>query len=131
MGKPVVVVHGGAGSLNNDLREHGAACRDALREALQSAAAVLEEGQDAAVSCTGDGEAFIRAGAARLLAVLVARGATVDAAAQAALHDVQRCDGGGGLIAVDSRGNVAMSFTTDAMPRGVWRPGEEPALELS
>jgi beta-aspartyl-peptidase (threonine type) len=292
MGKPVVVVHGGAGSLNTDLREHGGACRDALREALQSAAAVLEEGQDSvvavrsavsvlesfplfnagqgsalcadgtvemsaalmrgsdraagavamvkrtehpivaahalldaaqvlmvgapadayaatrgarqrepgyfvvdrqleclreraddaepghgtvgavcldsdgllaaatstggligqppgrvgdtpligagtwadrhvAVSCTGDGEAFIRAGAARLLAVMVARGTTVDAAVQAALEDVARCGGGGGLIAVDSRGNVAISFSTEAMPRGVWRLGEEPTLELS
>jgi beta-aspartyl-peptidase (threonine type) len=289
---PVVVVHGGAGSLNSDLREHGAACRDALKEALESAAAVLEEGHDAvvavrsavsvlesfplfnagqgsalcadgtvemsaalmrgsdraagavalvtrtehpivaahalldapqvlmigapadayaaargarqrepgyfvvdrqlerlreranhvepghgtvgavcldsngllaaatstgglmgqppgrvgdtpligagtwadrhvAVSCTGEGEAFIRAGAARLLAVLVARGAAVDAAAQAALDDVRRCDGGGGLIAVDFRGNVAISFSTEAMPRGIWHLGQEPTLELS
>ena len=84
-----------------------------------------------AVSCTGEGEAFVRAGAARLLAVLVASGAAVDAAAQAALDDVQRCDGGGGLIAVDFRGNVAISFSTEAMPRGVWNLGKEPTLELS
>lgn len=289
--RPVIVVHGGAGSLTDDLREHAAACRDALRAALQAAAARLGEGQDAvaavgeavsvletsalfnaghgsalcadgtvemaaalmrgsdraagavaavtrtehpvaaahalldapqvlmvgeaadayaaaagaaqrrpghfvtdrqlarlreravqpagehgtvgavcldaegrlaaatstgglvgqppgrvgdtpligagtwadrhvAVSCTGDGEAFIRAGAARVLAVLVAQGMAVDDAAQAVLEDVGRCDGGGGLIAVDSRGNVTMAFSTEAMPRGVWHPGQEPTAEL-
>ena len=84
-----------------------------------------------AVSCTGDGEAFIRVGAARLLAFLVEHGATLDAAARAALDDVERCRGGGGLIAVDLRGDVAMPFSTEAMPRGVWRLGEEPTLDLS
>jgi len=74
-----------------------------------------------AVSCTGEGEAFIRAGAARLLAALVERGVDLGAAADTVLEEVARCGGRGGLIAVNARGEVAMPFSTPAMQRGVWR----------
>jgi beta-aspartyl-peptidase (threonine type) len=84
-----------------------------------------------AVSCTGKGEAFVRAGAARLLAVLVARGVGLEAAARDVLDAVGACDGDGGLIAVDARGHVVAPFSTDAMPRGVWRSGEDPVVELA
>jgi L-asparaginase / beta-aspartyl-peptidase len=80
-----------------------------------------------AVSCTGQGEAFIRAGAARLVAALVEHGSTLESAAQAALHAVAEVGGTGGLIAVDAQGNVATPLTSEAMPRGVWRAGEKPA----
>ena len=83
-----------------------------------------------ATSCTGDGEAFIRVGAARLLAALVEQGARLEAAAQTVLGEVQRLGGGGGLIAVDALGNVATPFTTEAMPRGVWRAGAGLELEV-
>lgn len=79
-----------------------------------------------AVSCTGQGEAFIRAGAARLVAALVERGETLESAAQAALTAVADCSGSGGLIAVDAHGNVTAPRSTGAMPRGVWRPGQKP-----
>ena len=78
-----------------------------------------------AVSCTGEGGAFIRAGAARLLAVLVEQGTPLETATQAVLYEVKSCGGRGGLIAVDQRGNVTMPFSTDAMPRAVWRAGSE------
>ncbi|HWF35436.1 MAG TPA: isoaspartyl peptidase/L-asparaginase [Solirubrobacteraceae bacterium] len=84
-----------------------------------------------AVSCTGEGEAFIRAGAARLLGALVERGAAVDEAARAVLAEVRRCQGSGGLIAVDVRGEVSTPFTTEAMPRGVWREGGGVAVETT
>ncbi|HET6865397.1 MAG TPA: isoaspartyl peptidase/L-asparaginase [Solirubrobacteraceae bacterium] len=83
-----------------------------------------------AVSCTGKGEAFVRAGAARLLGALVASGVALEAAARAVLDEVAECDGDGGLIAVDARGEVVLPFSTDAMPRGVWRGGEDPVVEL-
>jgi L-asparaginase / beta-aspartyl-peptidase len=79
-----------------------------------------------AVSCTGQGEAFIRAGAARLVAALVERGETLECAANAALTAVADCGGSGGLIAVDAHGNVTAPRSTGAMPRGVWRPGQKP-----
>jgi L-asparaginase / beta-aspartyl-peptidase len=83
-----------------------------------------------AVSCTGAGEAFIRAGAARLLGALVAHGLALESAAAAVMSEVAECDGVGGLIAVDAQGRVTTPFSTDAMPRGVWRPGESPAVDV-
>ncbi|HTX10335.1 MAG TPA: isoaspartyl peptidase/L-asparaginase [Solirubrobacteraceae bacterium] len=83
-----------------------------------------------AVSCTGAGEAFIRCGAARLLGALVGSGVAVESAAGAVLGEVADCDGVGGLIAVDATGDVAMPFSTDAMPRGVWRPGQGPVVQI-
>ena len=83
-----------------------------------------------AVSCTGKGEAFVRAGASRLLGALVASGVALADAARTVLDAVERCDGDGGLIAVDARGQVALPFSTEAMPRGVWRGGEDPVVEV-
>jgi L-asparaginase / beta-aspartyl-peptidase len=86
--------------------------------------------QNVAVSCTGQGEAFVRAGAARLVAALVEHGSTLEAAARAALKAVAECGGSGGLIAIDADGNVTTPRSTRAMPRGVWRAGEKPATTL-
>lgn len=83
-----------------------------------------------AVSCTGKGEAFVRAGAARLLGALVAHGVALEQAARTVLDEVAECGGDGGLIVVDARGQVALPFSTEAMPRGVWRPGEAPAVDV-
>jgi beta-aspartyl-peptidase (threonine type) len=79
-----------------------------------------------AVSCTGQGEAFIRAGAARLVAALLEHGHTLEFAADQAIAAVAECGGTGGLIAVDAGGNVTMPRSTEAMPRGVWRHGQNP-----
>lgn len=83
-----------------------------------------------AVSCTGQGEAFVRAGAARLVAALVERGRDLDEAGRAALDEVAECGGAGGLIAIDAAGRVSWPFSTDAMPRGSLRPGEAPTVEM-
>lgn len=82
----------------------------------------------AAVSCTGDGEAFIRCATAREVAALVRAGTQLTEAADHALSAVQALQATGGLIAVDARGNVAAPFLTGAMPRGVCRPGEAPQV---
>ena len=83
-----------------------------------------------AVSCTGAGESFIRAGAARLLGALVAEGVALDVAAGTVMREIAQCDGVGGLIAVDAEGSVSTPFSTEAMPRGVLRLGEPPAVEI-
>jgi L-asparaginase / beta-aspartyl-peptidase len=83
-----------------------------------------------AVSCTGDGEAFIRTGAARGIAALVAQGTSLADACHAALADVRAVGGEGGLIAVDARGNAALPFVTTAMPRGLWRPGGDAEVAI-
>ncbi|HEX4009909.1 MAG TPA: isoaspartyl peptidase/L-asparaginase [Solirubrobacteraceae bacterium] len=77
-----------------------------------------------AVSCTGAGESFIRAGTARRIATLLECDVGLTVAAARALADVAELDGHGGLIAVDAGGQVVMPFTTEAMPRGMWRDGE-------
>ena len=78
-----------------------------------------------AVSCTGDGEAFIRVGAAARIAALLAAGASLDDAAARALADVSRLGGRGGLIALGADGQATMQLSAEAMPRGIWRAGEE------
>jgi len=84
-----------------------------------------------ATSCTGDGEAFIRAGAARLLAARVECGAKLREACERTLVEVAALGGGGGLIALDSAGNHALVFNTGAMPRAVWSAGGEPAVFIT
>jgi len=83
-----------------------------------------------AVSCTGDGEMFVRAAAAHSVSALVARGSGLAAACAAVLADVGSLGGQGGLIAVDARGHAAMPFVTAAMPRGLWRPGGDPVVAI-
>jgi len=72
-----------------------------------------------AVSGTGLGEAFIRAAVAYDTAARMRyRGESLASAARAALRNVARLGGDGGLIAVDRRGNVAMPFNSEGMYRG-------------
>jgi isoaspartyl peptidase/L-asparaginase-like protein (Ntn-hydrolase superfamily) len=77
-----------------------------------------------AISCTGEGEAFIRAAAAHRLALAMQAGATLAQAGADALAAVGAVGGVGGLIAVDGDGEVTMPFTTEVMNRAVWRAGE-------
>jgi len=72
-----------------------------------------------AVSGTGLGEAFIRAAVAYDTAARMRyRGEPLASAARAALRNVARLGGDGGLIAVDRRGNLAMPFNSEGMYRG-------------
>ena len=81
-----------------------------------------------AVSCTGDGEAFIRAGAGRQIAMLVQAGMTVGDATERVLADVAALGGRGGLIAVDRSGERACPISSKVMPGAVWREGSEPVV---
>jgi beta-aspartyl-peptidase (threonine type) len=72
-----------------------------------------------AVSCTGDGEFFIRAAVAHQISALMGlRGMSLAKAAESALADSQKLGGTGGLIAVDKNGNVVLPFNTSGMYRG-------------
>lgn len=72
-----------------------------------------------AVSCTGDGEYFIRSVVAHDIAALVEyRGMPLKEAAQMVLDKVDKIGGKGGLIAIDHNGQIAMPFTTSGMYRG-------------
>jgi L-asparaginase / beta-aspartyl-peptidase len=73
----------------------------------------------AAISCTGDGDYFIRAAAAHALSSLMAlSGWSVERAAEHAIRAVAELGGSGGLIALDRHGNLAMPFDTPGMYRG-------------
>jgi len=79
--------------------------------------------QTCAVSCTGDGEYFIRAAAAHEVSALMKyRGLTLQEAAQDALDTVKQLGGSGGLIAIDTNAEIALAFNTKGMYRGYVDP---------
>ncbi len=74
--------------------------------------------ETAAVSCTGQGEFFIRANvAAEISARMRLGGASLAQACDAALAAVGALGGDGGLIAVDAAGNVAAPYISKGMKR--------------
>lgn len=68
-----------------------------------------------AVSCTGIGEAFIRAVTAKGLAEQVRRKEPLEAAISAALAEVSGFGGSGGLICVTAYGEIGFGFNSNAM----------------
>ncbi|MCP4758086.1 MAG: isoaspartyl peptidase/L-asparaginase [Planctomycetes bacterium] len=70
-----------------------------------------------AVSCTGIGENFVRAGTARMVAARVELlGESIEQASVACVQSMP--PESGGLIAVDCHGNVSLPFTSQGMYRG-------------
>jgi L-asparaginase / beta-aspartyl-peptidase len=87
--------------------------------------------QTCAVSCTGDGEYFIRAAAAHEVSALMQyRGLTLQEAAQTALDTVKQLGGTGGLIAIDKAGQIALPFNTNGMYRGYVDPKGKFVVEI-
>lgn len=88
-------------------------------------AGTYADNASAAVSCTGEGEYFIRIAAAhRVCALMETKGLGVAQAADEVIHRrLQSVGGAGGLIALDRQGRVAMPMSTEGMYRGVMRPG--------
>ena len=77
-----------------------------------------------AISCTGEGEMFIRAAAAAQIAFrLRLTGDGLAEACAAALADVHRLSGDGGLIALTAKGEIAAPFITRGMKRAMLGPG--------
>jgi beta-aspartyl-peptidase (threonine type) len=72
-----------------------------------------------AISCTGNGEYFIRAVAAYDIACLMEyKGLSLEEAARIVVQDKLAPVGGeGGLIAVDAAGNITLPFNSDGMYR--------------
>lgn len=80
-------------------------------------AGVYAHNATCAVSCTGQGEAFMRGVAAYDVAALIEhRGLDVVAAAELVIR--LRLPGRGGLIALDRDGRFALPFNTEGMYRG-------------
>ncbi|HUM51054.1 MAG TPA: isoaspartyl peptidase/L-asparaginase [Chitinophagales bacterium] len=72
-----------------------------------------------AVSCTGSGEYFIRGVVAYDVSCLMEyKGLSLQAACDEVVqHRLKNIDGDGGLIAVDTQGNIVLSFNTEGMYR--------------
>jgi beta-aspartyl-peptidase (threonine type) len=80
-----------------------------------------------AVSCTGDGEYFIRSVVAHdISAQMQYGGKSVAQSAESTLEKVAKIGGTGGLISIDRRGNFTMPFNTSGMYRGWIGPDAEP-----
>ena len=84
-----------------------------------------------AVSCTGDGEYFIRAAVAHRVADLMELGGmSVQQAAEAALQRAHDLGGEGGLIAIDRKGNYALPFNSSGMYRGYIDADGKPVVAI-
>ena len=82
-------------------------------------AGTFADNRTCAVSCTGDGEYFIRAVVGHEISTLMEyRNLPLAKAAETALAEAQRLGGSGGLIAVDKNGEVTLPFNTSGMYRG-------------
>jgi beta-aspartyl-peptidase (threonine type) len=94
-------------------------------------AGTFANNQTCAVSCTGDGEYFIRAAAAHEVSALMKYGGMkLQGAAQAALDIVKELGGTGGLIAIDRNGDIALPFNTNGMYRGYVDPNGKCVVEI-
>lgn len=87
--------------------------------------------QTCAVSCTGDGEYFIRAGVAHEIHAMIQYGGMkLKDAAQRALDRAKQLGGEGGLIAIDKNGEVALPFNSNGMYRGYVDPSGKFVVDI-
>ena len=84
----------------------------------------------AAVSCTGQGEYFIRVAAAARTAFGVAAGQPLAEAAQATIDRIGGLGGDGGLIALDRQGNITHPFNSQGMKRAWLTTDGEVGVEV-
>ena len=85
-----------------------------------------------AVSCTGSGEFFIRGVVAyEVSALMEFKGLSLSEAANEVINKrILEIGGDGGLIAVDTNGNIAMPFNTEGMYRAERKSGGEPVVAI-
>lgn len=86
------------------------------------------DNRSAAVSATGYGEALMRVVISKQTCDFVGLGLSAQAACEAAIRVLaERTGGEGGLIAVDARGNVGVSYNTRHMPHA-YAIGKKPVI---
>lgn len=84
-----------------------------------------------AISCTGHGEYYIRLGFARDISALMEyKNFTVTEACAEEISKLTELNGTGGVIAVDSDGNIAMEFNTSGMFRGYIKSNGEKEIAI-
>ena len=136
-------VHGGGtvGAVARDARGHLAAATSTGGMVARLPGRVADSGlpsigtwaEDAtcAISATGYGDFFIRAGFARDVAARMRyAGRDLGTACSGALAEVAALGGSGGCIAIDAHGAPALHFDTPDMPRGVRIGRDLPQIAL-
>ena len=83
----------------------------------------------AAVSATGEGEAFVVAGFAHLVDWALREGSNLDDAVVRAMSEVTRRGGEGGAIVITATGELLCTFDTRAMARG-WKNSEQTRIAV-
>lgn len=84
-----------------------------------------------AVSCTGEGEYFLKGVIAHRVSDLMELGArSLEEASTEALQVVSQLGGEGGMIAMDPSGRISMPFSTQGMFRGFAKNDEDPGIEI-
>lgn len=83
--------------------------------------------ESCAVSCTGQGEYFIRLSVAHEVSSLLRyKNLSLEDAAKLVINDqLKKIGGKGGLIAIDKDGNITMKFNTKGMYRASKKEGEK------
>lgn len=85
-------------------------------------AGVYANNNTCAVSSTGHGEYFIRLNCAYDISALMEyKRLSLDVATNEVIRKLRSLGGSGGVIAVDGKGNISMSFSTETMFRGLIR----------
>jgi beta-aspartyl-peptidase (threonine type) len=85
-----------------------------------------------AISCTGHGEYFLRAVVAYDISCLMEyKGYTLQQACDFVVKDkLVKMGGEGGLIGIDTKGNIELCFNSEGMYRGILRQDEEMYLGI-
>jgi L-asparaginase / beta-aspartyl-peptidase len=95
-------------------------------------AGTYADDRSCAVSATGHGEVFIRAAVAHDICARVRFGGRSLSAAvrEVVLEELPALRGEGGVIAIDTRGEIAMEFNSEGMFRASRRAGEEARIAI-
>lgn len=94
-------------------------------------AGTYAENATCAVSCTGHGEFFILQVTAHEVASRMKHGKlSLKEAAENTIEDLLKIGGEGGLIAVDSAGNLSLPFNCEGMYRGYISGNEDVVVEI-
>ncbi|QCK16366.1 beta-aspartyl-peptidase [Mangrovivirga cuniculi] len=88
---------------------------------------VYADNETCAISCTGYGEFFLRAVTAYdIAATMKYKNVSLQKAAdEVIIEKMTRFGGEGGVIGIDSSGNIVFSFNSEGMYRGMVKEGEE------
>ncbi|MFW5831667.1 MAG: isoaspartyl peptidase/L-asparaginase family protein [Prolixibacteraceae bacterium] len=94
-------------------------------------AGTYADNETCAVSCTGHGEYYIRLAFAKDVSALMAyKNLSVGEACREEIKKLTELGGTGGVIAVDSNGNISMEFNTNGMFRGYVKANGERKIAI-